>query len=239
MVAQDYVQWPVHCVQGSFGAEFDPYLRIPESAVVVKKGFQVQNDSYSAYGGRHSVQQWPFDGSGDTVTNLQNQEDLKDLIQGLNISRLFVAGLAIDYCVKNSILDSIGKNVAGPSTMPNTILSANSVALIAAGSRAVDPQAAPQVESMLASLGVVIIPDTILSPTDALNYYCDQVEMAAAGDDTNKGLAIGLGIGLTLLGFILIGVLCYCCRTRSTAPQSSNYADHVQQDDQYKPLHDL
>jgi nicotinamidase/pyrazinamidase len=77
--------WPVHCVQGTEGAKFSPDMKLPNHTVVISKATDPKHEAYSAF---------------DT-TNLDN--DLRQL----GIRRLFVAGLATDYCVVNTVLDAL------------------------------------------------------------------------------------------------------------------------------------
>lgn len=83
--AENGGKWPVHCVQDTEGAKFHPDLKIPESAIIFSKGTRFDKDQYSA-----------FDDTG-----------LGDLFKKLNIKRVFVAGLALDVCVKETALDSV------------------------------------------------------------------------------------------------------------------------------------
>jgi nicotinamidase/pyrazinamidase len=76
--------WPVHCVQGTSGAELHPALERGGIDVVVDKGQDPHSDGYSA-----------FEGTG-----------LEALLRERGVDRIFVAGLATDYCVKNSVLDA-------------------------------------------------------------------------------------------------------------------------------------
>ncbi len=64
----DQVMWPSHCVQGSLGAEFHPYLEPPTQPVVVRKGMNRLVDSYSAFG----------DGLGHTLERTPLEDTLKD-----------------------------------------------------------------------------------------------------------------------------------------------------------------
>jgi len=80
--------WPVHCVQGTFGAEFHSGLKLSGSAVTVSKGMGADADSYSAF---HAV-----DSAGVR---------LADLLHVAGVSRILVGGLATDYCVKQTALD--------------------------------------------------------------------------------------------------------------------------------------
>ncbi|HYY89904.1 MAG TPA: bifunctional nicotinamidase/pyrazinamidase [Chloroflexota bacterium] len=79
--------WPVHCVAGTPGAEFHPQLRLPARAIVVSKGMGPTEDAYSAFQAR--------DEAGTP---------LPELLQRHGVRRLYVMGLATDYCVKASAL---------------------------------------------------------------------------------------------------------------------------------------
>jgi nicotinamidase/pyrazinamidase len=82
--------WPDHCVQGTKGAEFHPWLRLPQSEHTVRKGFHREIDSYSAF----------FENDRKTPTGLA------DYLREHNLARVFLAGLAYDYCVGCSALDA-------------------------------------------------------------------------------------------------------------------------------------
>src|SRR6266511_3443344 len=82
--------WPVHCVQGSRGAEFHPDLRLPPGAVVVSAGTGPDEQGYSA-----------FEGQADDGRHLHG------LLADQAVKRLYVGGLATDYCVKESVLDAL------------------------------------------------------------------------------------------------------------------------------------
>ncbi len=82
--------WPVHCVQGSEGAAFHPGLRLPPETVVISKGIDPELDGYSAF---------------EAVTD--NGTPLAELLAGLGVRRLYVGGLATDYCVRSSVLDAL------------------------------------------------------------------------------------------------------------------------------------
>lgn len=86
----EQVLWPVHCVQGSPGAEFSPKWSSEKVDKVFYKGIDPEIDSYSAF----------FDNGHLRETGLG--EYLKD--EG--IDELYVVGLATDYCVKYSALDA-------------------------------------------------------------------------------------------------------------------------------------
>ncbi|MFV1885106.1 MAG: bifunctional nicotinamidase/pyrazinamidase [Balneola sp.] len=93
----DQILWPDHCVQGTAGAEFHPELITNSTQLIVRKGFRKEIDSYSAF----------FENDQHTKTGLDG------FLKNLGISKLFLCGLATDFCVKWSALDAIklGYNV--------------------------------------------------------------------------------------------------------------------------------
>ena len=82
--------WPPHCVQGTPGARFHPDLAAPAGAVVVSKGMDPSTDAYSAF---HAE-----DDSGRL---------LGDVLAAQGVRRIYVGGLATDYCVRATALDAI------------------------------------------------------------------------------------------------------------------------------------
>lgn len=82
--------WPVHCIQGSYGARFHPDLRLPQAELILRKGFRPQIDSYSAF----------FENDRLTPTGLTSY------LRERGLKRIFLAGLAYDYCVAFSALDA-------------------------------------------------------------------------------------------------------------------------------------
>ncbi len=82
--------WPDHCVQGSRGAEFHPELGLTRAELILRKGFRPQIDSYSAF----------FENDRVTATGLAGY------LRERNLSRVFLAGLAYDFCVGYSALDA-------------------------------------------------------------------------------------------------------------------------------------
>jgi nicotinamidase/pyrazinamidase len=83
-------KWPVHCVQGTSGAMFHPRLRLPDRAIIVSKGTDPGSDGYSA-----------FDG------HTPDGRQLADELRARGVGRLFIGGLATDYCVRQSVLDAL------------------------------------------------------------------------------------------------------------------------------------
>jgi nicotinamidase/pyrazinamidase len=82
--------WPDHCVQGGKGAEFHPSLHLPQAELILRKGYRPLIDSYSAF----------FENDRSTPTGLTGYLEERQL------ARVFVAGLAYDYCVGYSALDA-------------------------------------------------------------------------------------------------------------------------------------
>lgn len=76
--------WPPHCVQNTEGAKFSPKIKFPNHTVVISKATDPKQEAYSAF----------------ETTNLANE------LRQLGIKRLFVAGVATDYCVVNTVLDA-------------------------------------------------------------------------------------------------------------------------------------
>lgn len=83
--------WPVHCVQGTRGAEFAPGWDTTRVKKIFFKGTDKQIDSYSAF----------FDNAHRKATGLG--EYLKEK----RVQELYIAGLATDYCVRSSVIDAI------------------------------------------------------------------------------------------------------------------------------------
>lgn len=82
--------WPDHCVQGTRGAEFHPALGLTRAELILRKGFRPEIDSYSAF----------FENDRRTGTGLGGY------LRERGVARVFVAGLAYDYCVGYSALDA-------------------------------------------------------------------------------------------------------------------------------------
>jgi nicotinamidase/pyrazinamidase len=80
--------WPDHCVQGSHGAEFHPLLKLPQAELILRKGFRPHIDSYSAF----------FENDRATPTGLAGY------LRERSLNRVFLAGLAYDFCVGYSAL---------------------------------------------------------------------------------------------------------------------------------------
>jgi nicotinamidase/pyrazinamidase len=109
--------WPDHCVQGTPGAEFHPGLDIPHAELILRKGFRREIDSYSAF----------LEDDHTTPTGLACY--LRE--RGLN--RLFLCGLAYDFCVRYSAIDGtasgfeciVVKDAARAVNLPGSIAEAD------------------------------------------------------------------------------------------------------------------
>lgn len=77
--------WPYHCLQGTRGAEFHPRLNAAAIQEIVKKGMDLNLDGYSGFAGT----------------------DLAERLRRRGVSRVFVCGLATDYCVKATAIEAI------------------------------------------------------------------------------------------------------------------------------------
>lgn len=82
--------WPPHCVQNRSGAAFHPELKLPPEAIVVSKGTGATEDAYSAFDARD-----------------ESDRPLDDVLRERGARRLFVGGLATDYCVRATVLDAL------------------------------------------------------------------------------------------------------------------------------------
>ncbi len=83
-------QWPDHCVQDSHGAAFHAELGLPEGTRVIRKGASLDKDAYSGF----------------------IDSDLDVQLKAGGINRVYVGGLATDYCVVNTVVDAVVDAVA-------------------------------------------------------------------------------------------------------------------------------
>ncbi len=82
--------WPVHCIADTEGAAFATRLALPAGVTVVSKATGTEKDAYSAF--------------ADT--------DLAEALRARDVERLWIGGLATDYCVVNTVLDARRENFA-------------------------------------------------------------------------------------------------------------------------------
>src|SRR6476659_2217084 len=87
----EQILWPDHCVMGTPGAEFHPDLDVANCELILRKGFRRDIDSYSAF----------FENDRRTPTGLAAY------LRERGVRRLYLAGLAPDYCVAYSALDAV------------------------------------------------------------------------------------------------------------------------------------
>jgi nicotinamidase/pyrazinamidase len=84
------ILWPDHCVQGTVGAAFRDDLHIPHAELVLRKGYHREIDSYSAF----------YENDRKTATGLAGY------LRERGFTRVFLAGLAFDFCVRYSAEDA-------------------------------------------------------------------------------------------------------------------------------------
>ncbi len=87
----EQVLWPKHCVSGTKGAEFHPDLNTENVDLILRKGTNPEIDSYSAF----------QENDKKTITGLEGY------LKNLNVRQTYFCGLALDYCVFYSAMDSI------------------------------------------------------------------------------------------------------------------------------------
>ncbi len=76
--------WPAHCIKDTPGAQFSPDLKLPSNTLVVSKATDSSKEAYSVF----------------------DDTDLGEQLRALGVSRVFIGGLATDYCVVNSVVDA-------------------------------------------------------------------------------------------------------------------------------------
>jgi nicotinamidase/pyrazinamidase len=84
------VLWPDHCVQGTRGAEFSDRLVVPQAQAVIRKGYHAHTDSYSAF----------------VEADRATRTGLAGLLRERGVKRVYLCGLALDFCVAWSALDA-------------------------------------------------------------------------------------------------------------------------------------
>ncbi len=121
--------WPDHCVQGTHGADFHPAVApsIQKAAAIIRKGANPDVDSYSAF----------FENDHKTATGLSG------LLRGLGVERVFICGLAYDYCVRCTAEDAVSEGFEA--------------LVIKAATRAIAPESEQAASDSLIRLGVSIL----------------------------------------------------------------------------------
>lgn len=87
----EQVLWPDHCVQGTIGADFHPNLNTNKISLILRKGMNIEIDSYSAF----------YENDKKTATGLDGY------LKNLNINTVYLTGLATDYCVYYTAMDAL------------------------------------------------------------------------------------------------------------------------------------
>ncbi len=82
--------WPVHCVQDTKGAEFHKDLKLVKEVIILSKGMDPKEDSYSAFESRDS-----------------NGTLFENLLRIFGVDEIYIGGLATDYCVRATAIDAI------------------------------------------------------------------------------------------------------------------------------------
>ena len=82
--------WPEHCVAGTPGAEIAERLKLPATAEVISKATTPEKEAYSGFQGT----------------------ELLSRLRARGCGRVFVGGLATDYCVKCTVLDALSNDLA-------------------------------------------------------------------------------------------------------------------------------
>ena len=86
----EQVLWPTHCVQGTRDAALHDDLRVPQAQLIIRKGFHCDVDSYSAF----------------MEADRRTSTGLAAYLKARGISKLYLCGLATDYCVAWSAQDA-------------------------------------------------------------------------------------------------------------------------------------
>lgn len=111
--------WPDHCVQNTRGAALHPDLSIPHAELILRKGFRRHIDSYSAF----------LENDHFTPTGLAGY------LRERNLTRLFLCGLAYDFCVRHSAIDgkklgfetTVIEDATRPVNLPGSVAATNEV----------------------------------------------------------------------------------------------------------------
>ncbi|MFX1310359.1 MAG: bifunctional nicotinamidase/pyrazinamidase [Promethearchaeota archaeon] len=85
------VLWPDHCVQGSKGADFHENLEKNLAHAIIRKGYNPQIDSYSGF----------------IENDKKSETGLAGYLKSLRIKRIFICGLALDYCCYSTAIDGV------------------------------------------------------------------------------------------------------------------------------------
>lgn len=152
--------WPVHCVDGTKGFEFHPGLSVPRRSYIVDKGTLPNEDNFDGFHGT----------------------DLAETFRELGVKRVFVVGLATEYCVRGTALGALREGfevwvvtdaIAGIDAEPGDVDRAM-VEMVAAGA---DLAETAQVETLLVHQPY----PSALVVVDVQNDFCPGGALAVAG----------------------------------------------------------
>lgn len=105
--------WPPHCVADTYGAELYSDLNVPEDLWMIYKGTLTDKEAYSAFEATQLLTGTPSSPSYDSV--IIDKLDLSSYLRLMGIKRLFICGLATEYCIKATVLDATkNKKFNGP-----------------------------------------------------------------------------------------------------------------------------
>lgn len=102
--------WPPHCVADTYGAELCSDLNVPKDLWMIYKGTLTNKEAYSAFEATQLFRSTPSYGGF-----IDNKFDLASHLRLMGIKRLFICGLATEYCIKATVLDATkNKKFDGP-----------------------------------------------------------------------------------------------------------------------------
>ena len=162
-----YFQWAPHSVAATVDARVDPYVALPDDAIVVKLGTQQMRDDYSAFAPSARVSTAPagtHDMQPDANANLAPaSRNLVTELEKVAARRLFLVGLATDYVVKRTAYAALAQKSGNSSQW--------TVALLSAATRGIVPSPSAQVldEVKNAANGHVLVAS---DPVDAMDELC-------------------------------------------------------------------
>lgn len=105
--------WPPHCVADTDGTKLYSGLDVPKDLSIVDKGISIDKDAYSAFEATQLLEGTLLHASIIYIDTIIDKLDLSAHLRSMGIKRLFVCGLATEYCVKATVLDA-AKKFDGP-----------------------------------------------------------------------------------------------------------------------------